>query len=94
MHGPGWHVTFGMVSRLKFEKVLDPVHPLKLYPTEIDVTFSSGEIVKLIGLPCAVVPLQLPALPSGVGEDELQALISPHHTKAMALNAAVEVVMI
>jgi hypothetical protein len=38
-HGPGIHVTIGVVSRLRFEYVWMPEHPLKLYPTEMAVTF-------------------------------------------------------
>jgi hypothetical protein len=38
-HGPGTQITFGAVSRLRFEYVWMPEQPLKLYPTEIDVTF-------------------------------------------------------
>ena len=41
-----------------------------------------------------VVPLQLPALPSGVGEAELQALIDAHKTNALSPNAAVTEVLI
>ena len=51
VHGPGMHVTSGAVSSVRLENVFDPMHPLKLYPTEIDVTFSSGDMVKLIVLP-------------------------------------------
>jgi hypothetical protein len=56
-HGPGMQVTSGTVSRLRFENVFIPEHPLKLYPTAIAVTLCSGETVKLIGAPCIVVPL-------------------------------------
>ena len=51
VHGPGMHVTLGVVSRFKFENVFVPVQPLKLYPREIEVTLSSGETLKVIGLP-------------------------------------------
>lgn len=77
------HLTSGAVSRFKFENVRVPEQPLKLYSTVIDVTFSSGDIVKLIVLPCEVVPLQWPARPAGVG-----AALPPHPV-ARAQTAAV-----
>jgi hypothetical protein len=54
------HVTDGAVSRFRFENVCDPEQPLKLYPSVISVTFSSGETVNVIGVPCAVVPIHWP----------------------------------
>jgi hypothetical protein len=59
-HGPGMQVTFGAISILRFEKVCVAEHPLKLYPTVIEVTFSSGEMLNEIGLPCDVVPAHSP----------------------------------
>jgi hypothetical protein len=45
------HVTIDSMSRLRFENVCDPEHPLKLYPTVIEATLSSDEIVKVMGAP-------------------------------------------
>jgi hypothetical protein len=45
------HVTLGTISRSRFENVFVPVQPLKLYPREIEVTLSSGDTLKVIGLP-------------------------------------------
>jgi len=59
--GPGMQVTDGAVSRFRFENVCVPEHPLKLYPTEIEVTFSSADTVKLIGVPWDVIPLHWPS---------------------------------
>jgi hypothetical protein len=38
-HGPGMHVTMGVVSRFRFENVCTPEHPLKVYPILMAVTF-------------------------------------------------------
>jgi len=45
------HATLGAVSRSRFENLFVPVQPLKLYPTEIEVTLSSGDTLNVIGLP-------------------------------------------
>jgi hypothetical protein len=56
-HGPGMHSILGAMLRLRFENVSDPEQPLKSWPSVMVVTASSGEIVKEMGLPWAVVPL-------------------------------------
>ena len=66
VHGPGMQMTFGAMLRLRFENVCDPEQPLKLCPTVIAVTFSSGEIVKAIELPWDVVHAwEEPYIPAG-----------------------------
>ena len=60
-HSPGMHRTSGSMSRLRFENVCNPEQPLKSCSSVMLVTASSGEIVKAMGLPCAVVPLHGPA---------------------------------
>ena len=51
--------------RDRFENVFDPEQPLKLYPTVIDVTFSSGETTTAIDLPWDVVPFHTPSYEIG-----------------------------
>jgi hypothetical protein len=55
------HVAIGAVSRFRFENVCTPEQPPKLYPTVMEVTFWSGETVKLIALPWDVVPVHWPS---------------------------------
>ena len=50
-------------SRLRFEKVCDPEHPLKLCPIVSEVTLLSTETVNAMDAPCAVVPLHSPLSP-------------------------------
>jgi hypothetical protein len=59
----------GAVGRFRSEKVCDPEQPLKLYPTVIDVTVSSADTVKPIGMPWAVTPLQWPTLKDEAASD-------------------------
>lgn len=47
---------------LTSSNVWKPEQPLKLYPTVIVSTVSAGETVKLMGVPCDVVPLHWPTL--------------------------------
>src|SRR6185503_3061584 len=63
------HVTSGAVGTLKLENVFEPAHPLKSYPSVIVVTFSSGETVNAMGVPCDVVPVHSPALSDGAPND-------------------------
>ena len=81
-------MTLGVVSRFRLENVFVPAQPLKLYPTEIEVTLSSGDTVNVIGRPCVVVPLQVPALPAGAGEAEPQPLVNAPDTSATSANVA------
>jgi hypothetical protein len=67
------------VLTLRFGNVCVPEHPLKLCPTVIVVTFSSADTVKLIGLPCDVVPLHCPLMSRRDGDVALpQAIMSAH----------------
>jgi hypothetical protein len=59
-HGAGIHWTGGAIWRFKFGNICDPEQLLNLYPTVIEVTLSSGETVKAIGIPWAVVPSHWP----------------------------------
>src|SRR5580765_8210867 len=84
-HGPGTQITVGAVSRLRFEYVWMPEQPLKLYPTEIEVTFWFDATLKVMGTPCAVVPLHWPSSApdeEGEGVVGLQALNEPHARRA------------
>ena len=56
------HVTFGAVGTFRFESTVEPEQPLKLYPTEILVTTSDEDTLKVIGAPWFVVPVHCPAL--------------------------------
>lgn len=60
--GPGMQVTSGAVGTFRFENVCVPEQLLKLYPTAIVVRTSSEDTVKLIVVPCAVLPLHWPTL--------------------------------
>ena len=60
--GPGLHITVDAVRTLRFENVLVPEHPLKLYPTERSVRTSAVDTTNAIVAPCAVVPIQRPTL--------------------------------
>jgi hypothetical protein len=55
-------VTSGAVGAYRFENVCVPEQLLKLYPTEIVVSISSEDTVKVMALPCAVVPFHWPTL--------------------------------
>ena len=68
-------VTSGAVGTFRFENVCIPEQLLKLYPTAIAVRASSEDTVKLIGVPCAVLPLHSPTLSDEADGD---AGLSPH----------------
>lgn len=77
-------MTSGAVGTFRFENVWDPEQALKLYPSVIAVTVSSGETVKAIGTPWDVMPLHWPTLRDGAADDGVvgppQALARAHTT--------------
>jgi hypothetical protein len=85
------HVTIGAVSRFRFENVCSPEQPLKLYPTVMAVTFSSGDTLKVIGVPWDVVPLHWPSSVAGDGVVGPQALINAQHAIATKREPAFEI---
>lgn len=85
-HGPGMQMMLGTVEIFRFEKVCVPEHPLKLCPTVSVVSASSDDTLKLMALPCAVVPAHCPALSDGdgrVGDPPQPTHISAAYTAVM-----------
>jgi hypothetical protein len=87
----------GAVGTFRFENVCVPEQPLKLYPTAIAVRTSSEDTVKVIGVPCAVVPLHRPTLsdeadgdvgPSPHPEASTAAKAPTHHTAFVRVHIA------
>jgi hypothetical protein len=90
-------VTSGAVGTFRFENACVPEQLLKLYPTAIAVRTSSEDTVKLIGVPCAVLPLHWPPLndeadgdvgPSPHPEARSAAKVPTHHTAFVRVHIA------
>jgi len=81
--GAGMQVRLGVVGTSRSENVCVPEQPLKLYPTAIAVRASSEDTAKVIGVPCAVLPLHWPTL-----SDEADGDVgpSPHPQASTAAN--------
>src|SRR5687768_10580048 len=78
-------VRSGAVGTSKSKNVCDPEHPLKSYPTVIEVTRSSAETTNVIGAPWDVVPLHSPTLK---GADRVNGKSAGVHALARTQDSA------